>query len=297
MTNHSASNAAQAGARQAIELEQFEAELRPKRPIDLSHAHLRLGIDVGSTTVKLAVIDDNDNLIYANYERHHTDVKATARQVFEKAQAVLGDAPMRVSITGSGGMLLAQWLGVEFVQEVIASKNAVEALIPQTDCAIELGGEDAKIIYFDNGIEQRMNGTCAGGTGAFIDQMAQGRRAHLPDRLALRRLRQVRRPAAPQRGRGPRRRRRLDLPGGRQPDHLRPRLRPPHPRLRRLPRRSPPVPLRAARPLLQDAQARRGPPPHSRERPPLRRHGRGPCRRVRQVRHLRRGHPRPRQPR
>ena len=172
MTNHSASNAAQAGARQAIELEQFEAELRPKRPIDLSHAHLRLGIDVGSTTVKLAVIDDNDNLIYANYERHHTDVKATARQVFEKAQAVLGDAPMRVSITGSGGMLLAQWLGVEFVQEVIASKNAVEALIPQTDCAIELGGEDAKIIYFDNGIEQRMNGTCAGGTGAFIDQMA-----------------------------------------------------------------------------------------------------------------------------
>ena len=172
MTNHMESTAAQVRARQPIELVQFEAELRPKNPIDLSHAHLRLGIDVGSTTVKLAVIDDNDNLVYANYERHHTDVKATAAQVFAKARSVVGDVPMRVSITGSGGMLLSQWLNVEFVQEVIASKHAVEALIPQTDCAIELGGEDAKIIYFDNGIEQRMNGTCAGGTGAFIDQMA-----------------------------------------------------------------------------------------------------------------------------
>ena len=172
MTNTADSNARQAESRQAVELKQVDAELSPKNPIDLSHAHLRLGIDVGSTTVKLAVIDDNDNLIYANYERHHTDVKATAKQVFQKAERALGNVPMRVSITGSGGMLLAQWLGVEFVQEVIASKHAVEALIPQTDCAIELGGEDAKIIYFDNGIEQRMNGTCAGGTGAFIDQMA-----------------------------------------------------------------------------------------------------------------------------
>ena len=91
---------------------------------------------------------------------------------FEKAQRVIGDAPLYAAITGSGGMLLAQWLDLEFVQEVIASKRAVEALIPKTDVAIELGGEDAKIIYFDNGIEQRMNGTCAGGTGAFIDQMA-----------------------------------------------------------------------------------------------------------------------------
>ncbi len=172
MTNTAASNARQAASKPAVELKQNGAELSPKNPIDLSHAHLRLGIDVGSTTVKLAVIDENDNLIYANYERHHTDVKATAKEVFRKAQKALGDVPMRVSITGSGGMLLAQWLNVEFVQEVIASKHAVEALIPQTDCAIELGGEDAKIIYFDNGIEQRMNGTCAGGTGAFIDQMA-----------------------------------------------------------------------------------------------------------------------------
>ncbi len=133
---------------------------------------LRLGIDVGSTTVKVAVIDSQGQLVYANYQRHHTDIRACAKDLFLKAQAWVGDVPMRVSITGSGGLLLSQWLDLEFVQEVIASKRAVETLIPQTDCAIELGGEDAKIIYFDNGIEQRMNGTCAGGTGAFIDQMA-----------------------------------------------------------------------------------------------------------------------------
>ncbi|MGN0054898.1 MAG: acyl-CoA dehydratase activase-related protein [Atopobiaceae bacterium] len=172
MPRNSSSASAERDARLAMDLVQEGAEIKPKHHADFSHARLRLGIDVGSTTVKLAVIDDNDHLVYANYERHHTDVKATAREVFRKAQKVLGDAQMRVSITGSGGMLLAKWLGVEFVQEVIASKRAVETLIPQTDVAIELGGEDAKIIYFDNGIEQRMNGTCAGGTGAFIDQMA-----------------------------------------------------------------------------------------------------------------------------
>ena len=148
------------------------AELRPAKRTDFAHADLRLGIDVGSTTVKLAVIDERDRLVYANYERHHTDVRATAKQLFERAKKSVGGARMRVSITGSGGMLLAKWLDLEFVQEVIASKRAVEELIPKTDVAIELGGEDAKIIYFEGGIEQRMNGTCAGGTGAFIDQMA-----------------------------------------------------------------------------------------------------------------------------
>ena len=172
MTKTADSIQAEKSARKPLELKADGAELSPARPTDFSHAHLRLGIDVGSTTVKLAVIDDNDNLVYANYERHHTDIRATAKELFARARKVIGSAPMRVSITGSGGMLLANWLGLEFVQEVIASKRAVETLIPQTDCAIELGGEDAKIIYFDNGIEQRMNGTCAGGTGAFIDQMA-----------------------------------------------------------------------------------------------------------------------------
>ena len=141
----------------AIELIQDGAELMPAKKADVSGRHLRLGIDVGSTTVKLAVIDEGNNLVYANYERHHTDVRATAKELFARAEKAIGDTPMRVSITGSGGMLLAKWLDLEFVQEVIASKRAVET---------------AKIIYFDNGIEQRMNGTCAGGTGAFIDQMA-----------------------------------------------------------------------------------------------------------------------------
>ena len=170
--NPASSNAAQASQPHGIELVENGAELKPANSADFSHANLRLGIDVGSTTVKLAVIDDRDRIVYANYERHHTDIRATARSLFERAEAVLGSTPMRVSITGSGGLLLAKWLDLEFVQEVIASKRAVETLIPQTDVAIELGGEDAKIIYFDNGIEQRMNGTCAGGTGAFIDQMA-----------------------------------------------------------------------------------------------------------------------------
>ena len=172
MTNHDLSNAEQSTAAHPLALRADGAELRPANACDFSHAHLRLGIDVGSTTVKLAVIDDASHLVYANYQRHHTDVRATARELFDRARKSLGEARMRVSITGSGGLLLAKWLDLEFVQEVIASKRAVETLIPQTDCAIELGGEDAKIIYFDNGIEQRMNGTCAGGTGAFIDQMA-----------------------------------------------------------------------------------------------------------------------------
>ena len=137
-----------------------------------ARGELHLGIDVGSTTVKLAVLNDADEIVYAKYQRHHTDVRACARDLFEGAARVLPDAQMTCAITGSGGLLLSQWLGLEFVQEVIASKRAVETLIPKTDVAIELGGEDAKIIYFDSGIEQRMNGTCAGGTGAFIDQMA-----------------------------------------------------------------------------------------------------------------------------
>ena len=139
---------------------------------EAAHGNLHLGIDVGSTTVKLAVLNDDNQIVYAKYQRHHTDVRACARDLFEGAATVLPTAQMTCAITGSGGLLLSQWLDLEFVQEVIASKRAVETLIPATDVAIELGGEDAKIIYFDNGIEQRMNGTCAGGTGAFIDQMA-----------------------------------------------------------------------------------------------------------------------------
>jgi predicted CoA-substrate-specific enzyme activase len=133
---------------------------------------LHLGIDVGSTTVKVAVLDNSWQLVYSEYQRHHTDIRATITELITNASNALGNQPMTVAITGSGGLLLAQWLDLDFVQEVIASKTAVAVFIPTTDVAIELGGEDAKIIYFGSGIEQRMNGTCAGGTGSFIDQMA-----------------------------------------------------------------------------------------------------------------------------
>ena len=138
----------------------------------MGSTRLHLGIDVGSTTVKVAVLDNNQQIVYSVYRRHHADVRATVLEVLRGAAQQFPDQPATIAITGSGGLLLSQWLNLEFVQEVIASKTAVETFIPKTDVAIELGGEDAKIIYFDNGIEQRMNGTCAGGTGAFIDQMA-----------------------------------------------------------------------------------------------------------------------------
>ncbi len=135
-------------------------------------ASLHIGIDVGSTTVKLAVLNSRDECLWSVYQRHHADVRATIIDVLRQAAQEFPVNPMTIAITGSGGLLLSQWLDVKFIQEVIASKTAVETFIPATDVAIELGGEDAKIIYFDGGIEQRMNGTCAGGTGAFIDQMA-----------------------------------------------------------------------------------------------------------------------------
>ncbi len=131
-----------------------------------------LGIDVGSTTVKCAVLGTERQLLYSDYQRHHTDIRATITDMLAAAAEQLGEQEFIVAITGSGGLLLAQWLELPFIQEVIASKTAVEVFIPATDVAIELGGEDAKIIYFDHGIEQRMNGTCAGGTGSFIDQMS-----------------------------------------------------------------------------------------------------------------------------
>ncbi|MCL2332055.1 MAG: acyl-CoA dehydratase activase-related protein, partial [Actinomycetia bacterium] len=138
----------------------------------MTDPEVHIGIDVGSTTVKLAILDDERRSLYARYERHHADIRQAIREIISDAAQRFPATPMTVTITGSGGLLLANWLEVTFVQEVIASKVAVETFIPETDVAIELGGEDAKIIYFDQGIEQRMNGTCAGGTGAFIDQMA-----------------------------------------------------------------------------------------------------------------------------
>lgn len=134
---------------------------------------LRLGIDIGSTTVKIALIDDANNILFSDYERHFADISETLKGLIGKAIEVTGDRKIRPVITGSGGLTLANHLGVPFVQEVIAVSTSLETFAPQTDVAIELGGEDAKIIYFENGsVEQRMNGICAGGTGSFIDQMA-----------------------------------------------------------------------------------------------------------------------------
>ena len=131
------------------------------------------GIDIGSTTVKVALLDQQLRLLYADYQRHFANIQETLAELLERACAKLGSLTLRPVITGSGGLALAQKLGIPFVQEVIAVSAALRKEAPQTDVAIELGGEDAKIIYFENGnTEQRMNGICAGGTGAFIDQMA-----------------------------------------------------------------------------------------------------------------------------
>ena len=140
---------------------------------------IRIGIDVGSTTVKVAILDDNDKLIYGDYQRHRADIRSTIINVVTKAldtiEKEVEDGAQRgvsVKVTGSGGLSVSLWLNIPFIQEVIAATTSVKKLIPQTDVVIELGGEDAKITYFKGGVEQRMNGTCAGGTGAFIDQMA-----------------------------------------------------------------------------------------------------------------------------
>ena len=133
----------------------------------------KLGIDIGSTTVKVAVLDEQDNLLFSDYERHFANIRETLSDLIKKAYDALGDFQVAPMITGSGGLTLAKHLNIPFVQEVISVSTALQHYAPQTDVAIELGGEDAKIIYFEGGnVEQRMNGICAGGTGSFIDQMA-----------------------------------------------------------------------------------------------------------------------------
>ncbi|MGP1587366.1 MAG: acyl-CoA dehydratase activase-related protein [Treponemataceae bacterium] len=140
---------------------------------------VRMGIDVGSTTVKVVVLDKNSDSIYSEYERHRADIRSTIVAVVGRALDAIQEKCeagenqiLSVKVTGSGGLSVSQWLDIPFIQEVVAATTAVQKIIPQTDVVIELGGEDAKITYFTGGIEQRMNGTCAGGTGAFIDQMA-----------------------------------------------------------------------------------------------------------------------------
>lgn len=133
---------------------------------------MRLGIDIGSTTVKMVVIDEDNQIKYKKYERHMSNVMDKVKELLGEVHSLFRDEEVQAVITGSGGLSLAKVMNVYFEQEVISCSEAIETLIPQTDVAIELGGEDAKITFFGNSVEQQMNGTCAGGTGAFIDQMA-----------------------------------------------------------------------------------------------------------------------------
>ena len=134
---------------------------------------MRVGLDIGSTTIKCVVLDEHDALLYSTYERHYSHILEKAQELLRRIDAEqLHGQKALLSISGSAGMGLADSCGVPFVQEVFSTRVAVKRFVPATDCVIELGGEDAKILFLTNGTEVRMNGSCAGGTGAFIDQMA-----------------------------------------------------------------------------------------------------------------------------
>lgn len=133
---------------------------------------LRVGIDIGSTTVKMIILDREGRIVFKTYQRHFSDIKNTVWEILKLAKPVIKNKKIAIAVTGSGGLGIASKLNIDFIQEVIACSKAIEKMAPQTNVSIELGGEDAKITYFGHSTEQRMNGTCAGGTGAFIDQMA-----------------------------------------------------------------------------------------------------------------------------
>ena len=133
---------------------------------------LRIGIDIGSTTVKVVVLDEQNQLLFRSYERHYSKTRERTCETLQGLTGLLGGQEVQLLITGSAGLGVAKAAGLDFVQEVYATAAAVRTFIPQADAVIELGGEDAKIIFFGNTLEERMNGSCAGGTGAFIDQMA-----------------------------------------------------------------------------------------------------------------------------
>lgn len=134
--------------------------------------YYRIGLDIGSTTIKIAVLDEENRILYKEYKRHLSDLKNTIQSVVSLCRTHMGDIPCKVIITGSGGLSMSRWLSLPFEQEVIACTKAVKTYLPQTDTVIELGGEDAKVTYLKPVTEQRMNNSCAGGTGSFIDQMA-----------------------------------------------------------------------------------------------------------------------------
>lgn len=132
----------------------------------------RLGIDIGSTTVKVIIIDEEHHILFSDYKRHFANIQGTLAGLLKDAKEQLGNLILLPTVTGSGGLAISEYLHIPFCQEVVCVSTALQDYAPHCDVAIELGGEDAKIIYFTNGIDQRMNGVCAGGTGSFIDQMA-----------------------------------------------------------------------------------------------------------------------------
>ena len=134
--------------------------------------NLTLGVDIGSTTVKVVVLSPANEVLFSSYERHNAQVKSTLVNALSQVDQAFPGASFQLAITGSAGLGLAEDAHLPFVQEVAASSLALKTFYPQADVAVELGGEDAKILFLSGGREQRMNGTCAGGTGAFIDQMA-----------------------------------------------------------------------------------------------------------------------------
>ena len=134
---------------------------------------LKIGLDVGSTTIKCVVLDEEDRILYSSYHRHYSQItQKTGELLSQVLEEVVKDRSASLAISGSAGMGMAQGSGIPCVQEVYATRVAASRLAPGTDAIIELGGEDAKLLFLTDGLEVRMNGSCAGGTGAFIDQMA-----------------------------------------------------------------------------------------------------------------------------
>ena len=147
---------------------------------------MRVGLDIGSTTIKCVVLDEHDALLYSTYERHYSHILEKAQELLRRIDAEqLHGQKALLSISGSAGMGLADSCGVPFVQEVFSTRVAVKRFVPATDCVIELGGEDAKILFLTNGTEVRMNGSCAGGTGAFIDEIASLLKVSGPPRYRI----------------------------------------------------------------------------------------------------------------
>ena len=133
---------------------------------------MKIGLDVGSTTLKCVILDKDENIVFSTYKRHFSKISQMTGELLSEIAGKFPGEKMQIVVSGSAGMGMATDLGLSFVQEVYATRNAVRKLSPESDVVIELGGEDAKILFITGGLEVRMNGTCAGGTGAFIDRMA-----------------------------------------------------------------------------------------------------------------------------